>query len=317
MAIEKSVIEKKNSPLYFKEWRRILWQLFRPHTLTASFIPVLIGTAYSWLTTKSLQPGLLIAMLIASILIQAATNMFNEYFDYKRGLDTSDSVGIAGAITRDGIKAKTVLYIAIGCFALATLLGVYICANSSWWLAVIGSCCMAVGYFYTAGPFPIAYTPLGELVSGLVMGTGIILIAYFIQTGSISWNVLLISIPSLILVGAIMMSNNIRDREGDKLGGRHTLAILLGQEKAVLFMAGMFIFSYLWIIILILLDILSPWCLLTLVSIPKAVKGITGFQGKKHPGEMMGGMKQVAQTNTLFGFLFILGLIVDIMTKQA
>lgn len=70
-------------------------------------------------------------MLLACLLIQAATNMFNEYFDYKRGLDHEGSVGIGGAIVRDGIKPKTVLNLAFGFLGIATLLGVYICMNSS------------------------------------------------------------------------------------------------------------------------------------------------------------------------------------------
>lgn len=311
MVTEKKIAEK-NAPLK-KNWFDILWRLFRPHTLTASFVPVLIGTAFAWLTTGTLRLDLLITMLVASILIQAATNMFNEYFDYKKGLDTSESVGIGGAITQDGVRAKTVLYTAVSCIALSVLLGIYICANSSWWLALIGSACMAVGYFYTGGPLPIAYTPLGELISGTAMGTGIILISYFIQTGSVSGKALLVSIPSLVLIGAIMMANNIRDLEGDKKGGRHTLAILLGRQGAITFLAGMFAFAYLWVIGLVIFAILSPWALLVLLSIPKAVTAIRAFREKSTSGEMMIGMKHVSQGNTAFGFLLVIGMVIEIL----
>src|SRR5690625_2417042 len=128
---------------------------------------------------------LFLSMLIASILIQAATNMFNEYYDYKLGLDTEESVGIGGTIVRDGVKPKTVLNLALIFFGIALLLGVYICAMTSWWIAVIGAVSMAFGYLYTGGPFPIAYTPFGELTSGFFMGTVIIGISYFIQTDTI------------------------------------------------------------------------------------------------------------------------------------
>ena len=69
-------------------------------------------------------------MLAASILIQIGTNLFNEYFDFVRGLDNENSVGIGGAIVRYGMKPKTVLYLAYGLFGAAVLLGVYICASS-------------------------------------------------------------------------------------------------------------------------------------------------------------------------------------------
>ena len=80
-----------------------------------------------------------------------------------RGLDTEDSVGIGGAIVRHGMKPRTVLQMALTCYTLAVLAGIYICANSSWWLAAIGIGGMLIGYLYTGGPLPIAYTPFGEL----------------------------------------------------------------------------------------------------------------------------------------------------------
>lgn len=212
-----------------KSWK-VWWMLLRPHTLSAAFIPVTIGTVLA-LNEGGIHVALFLAMLIASILIQAATNMFNEYFDFKRGLDNENSVGIGGAIVRNGVKPKTVLNLAFGFFGIAILLGIYICMESTWWIAVIGLICMATGYFYTGGPVPIAYTPFGELVAGFFMGMVIILLAYYIQTGTISAISVIISIPIAFLVGNIMLSNNIRDLDGDKENGRKTLAILIGRKK--------------------------------------------------------------------------------------
>lgn len=123
------------------------------------------------------------------------------------------------------------LTVALLLYVVAAIIGVYICMNSSWWLVVIGLIGMAVGYLYTGGPLPIAYTPFGELVSGLLMGTCFVLIAFFIQTNTITIESVLISIPIGILVGAINMSNNIRDIEEDIKGGRKTLVILLGRKS--------------------------------------------------------------------------------------
>lgn len=305
MGINQTSLRQKGKINY----RDVLWRLFRPHTLTASFIPVLVGSVLAWQMTGSLRWELLGAMLGASILIQAATNMFNEYYDYKRGLDTPESIGIAGAITRDGIKAQTVLSLALFFLVVAALIGVYICLNSSWWLAPIGLVSMGVGYLYTGGPYPIAYTPFGELLAGIFMGTGIILISYFIQTGEICWEGLLISIPNMVLIGAILMANNIRDREGDQKNGRNTLAIILGHQRAVKLLGQMISFAYFWTIILILFGFLPLWVLLVLISVPQALKAIRGFENKVFPSEMMLGMKAVAQTNTMFGVLLIIGLI--------
>ncbi|MDR7240639.1 1,4-dihydroxy-2-naphthoate polyprenyltransferase [Neobacillus drentensis] len=298
----KPVVESNRG---FQVW----WQMTRPHTLTAAFVPVLLGTALA-LKHGKIHFGLFFAMLIASLLIQAATNMFNEYFDFKRGLDTAQSVGIGGTIVRDGIKPKTVLNLAFGFYGIALLLGIYICANSSWWLAVVGLICMAVGYFYTGGPFPIAYTPFGEILSGFFMGMLIILIAFFIQTGTVSSTSILVSVPSMILVGMIMLSNNIRDLDGDKENGRKTVAILLGKKGAIYLLTGMFTFSFLWVLVLIITGVLPVWTALVILSAPKAMKATKGFFENTIPIKMAPAMKATAQTNTIFGFLLAIGIFI-------
>jgi 1,4-dihydroxy-2-naphthoate octaprenyltransferase len=298
----KPVVESNRG---FQVW----WQMTRPHTLTAAFVPVLLGTALA-LKHGNIHFGLFFAMLIASLLIQAATNMFNEYFDFKRGLDTAQSVGIGGTIVRDGIKPKTVLNLAFVFYGLALLLGIYICASSSWWLAVVGLICMAVGYFYTGGPFPIAYTPFGEILSGFFMGMLIILISFFIQTGTVSTTSILVSVPSMVLVGMIMLSNNIRDLDGDKENGRRTVAILIGKKGAIYLLTGMFIFSFLWVLVLITIGVLPVWTALVILSAPKAIKATKGFIENSIPIKMAPAMKATAQTNTIFGFLLAIGIFI-------
>jgi 1,4-dihydroxy-2-naphthoate polyprenyltransferase len=290
-----------------KGWK-IWWQLTRPHTLTAAFVPVLLGTVLA-LQYTDVKISVFLAMLAASLLIQAATNMFNEYYDYKRGLDTEHSVGIGGAIVRNGVKPSTVMTIAFSFYGIALLLGFYIVVNSTWWLAVIGLMCMAAGYFYTGGPMPIAYTPLGEIVAGLFMGLIIILISFYIQTGTITAESILISVPVSILVGLILMANNIRDLDGDKENGRKTVAILLGKKGAIVLLGSMFFLTYAWTAGLVLFGDMSPWILVAYLSIPKAVKATKGFIGKTQPLEMMPAMKATAQTNTIFGFLLSIGLL--------
>lgn len=295
------------SPLARNRWG-IWWKLLRPHTLTASFIPVAIGTVLA-LPSQHFRLDLFIIMLIASILIQVATNIFNEYYDYKRGLDHEHSVGIGGAIVRYGVPPKKILSVAQYTTVTAILLGLYLCHESSWYLLPIGLCCAAVGYLYSGGPFPISATPFGELVSGVCMGLVIIVISFFLQTGTVTNIAIMGSISTSVLIGAILMSNNLRDLEDDKNHGRQTLAILLRRSKATYCLMGMFIFSYLWIIFLAAIEILPYWSLLTFISIPKAIQASRGFQKNITPESLAPAMVATAQTNTLFGFSLILGLL--------
>ncbi|WAA11797.1 1,4-dihydroxy-2-naphthoate polyprenyltransferase [Fervidibacillus halotolerans] len=301
-AERKEIIQKRK-----KDWR-VWWKMTRPHTLTASFVPVTLGTVMA-LEITDIHFLLFFAMLVASLLIQAATNMFNEYYDFKKGLDTEESVGIGGTIVRDGVHPKVVKNLAWTFVGISVLLGIYICASSSWWIALIGTISILVGYLYTGGPMPIAYTPFGELMSGLFMGINIILISYFIQAGTITTSSILVSIPVTILIGAINLSNNIRDLDGDKKSGRKTLAILVGRKRAINILAFLFAISYLWIIFLIIFQGFTPWLLLVLLSIPKPITAVKGFIGKTIPAEMMPAMKATAQTNTFFGLLLSIGFI--------
>ncbi|GKW46607.1 1,4-dihydroxy-2-naphthoate polyprenyltransferase [Planococcus sp. NCCP-2050] len=288
---------------------RVWWQLTRPHTLTASFAPVFLGTMIA-INYTNIHWGLFLAMLIASLLIQAATNMFNEYYDFARGLDNEKSVGIGGAIVRNGVKPKTVLSLALFLYLIAAVIGIWICSQTSWWLLVVGGAAMAIGYLYTGGPYPIAYTPFGELFSGVVMGYLIVIIAFYIQTMSVTVEASLLAVPSTLLVAAIMMTNNIRDMVGDAASGRKTLVILTGRPIGVTILASFFAISYLWILALVIFNDLTPWTLLVFLSAPKALNVVKTFRRYTEPLEVMPAMKATGITNTLFAFLLGIGLLI-------
>lgn len=307
--------KQTNQPIEDISTLKLMWQLTRPHTLTATFAPVILGTMLA-LNDGPINWLLFTAMLVCGLFLQIATNLFNEYYDFKRGLDTVDSVGIGGALVRHGTKPSSVLAFALILYGLSVLIGIYICMNSSWWLVAIGIIGMLIGYLYTGGPMPIAYTPFGELFAGLSMGIGFILIAYFIQTGDVSMPSFLVSVPLGILVGGINMSNNIRDIKEDTIGGRKTLAILLGREKAIQLLAISFIVSYAWIVGLVVFGVVSPWLLLVFISVPKPIAAIKNFkEGEGIPMKQGLAMKSTALTNTFFGFLLSIGLIIEYLIK--
>ncbi|OFP25930.1 1,4-dihydroxy-2-naphthoate octaprenyltransferase [Staphylococcus sp. HMSC057C08] len=295
---------------------RKYWLLMRPHTLTAAVVPVLVGTATAKLfllgSEDHLKFSLFLAMLLACLLIQAATNMFNEYYDFKKGLDDHTSVGIGGAIVRNGMSPKLVMNLAIAFYVIAALIGLFIASQSSYWLISIGILCMAVGYLYTGGPFPISWTPFGELFSGVFMGLIIILIAFFIQTDNLQGYAVWISVPIIITIGLINMANNIRDRVKDKASGRKTLPILLGKANSIRFMALMYIIAYAWVIYTVFfVPGGSIFYLLVLLSFPFPIKAIRRFKKNDTPAEMMPAMAATGKTNTVFGLLYALGIYIS------
>ncbi|KSU48202.1 1,4-dihydroxy-2-naphthoate octaprenyltransferase [Exiguobacterium indicum] len=288
----------------------VYWRMTRPHTLTASFVPVVVGTAVVAPRVESIRLDLFVAMLIASMLIQIATNLFNEYYDYKRGLDTEESVGIGGSIVRDGFKPGTILAFALTLYGISALLGVYLCIETSWWLLVVGLISMFVGYIYTGGPLPIAYTPFGEVVAGFFMGYIIIAISAYLQIGYVPTEAVAISVPVAILIGSILLANNIRDLDNDKVNGRKTIACLVGHRRAVYVLIGFFAAAVLSLIIAVLAFDVSWFALLALLSIPLMIKAVRLFWEDLPPEKLMPGMAQTGKVNTIFGLLLAISLVI-------
>lgn len=288
--------------------------LTRPHTLTASFVPVFVGTA-SVLLFADIRWGMFFLMLIATVLIQSATNMFNEYYDFKRGLDSHESVGIAGAIVRNGMSPRLVLTIALIFYGIAAVIGIIITINSSWWILIVGAASMAVGYLYTGGPVPISWTPFGEIFAGFFMGTVIIMITFFIHTGTLHVFPLLMSIPPAITIGLLNMANNIRDRKKDKTSGRKTYVILVGKPFAVMTAAALLLFSYVFLIYIAFFTPMgSVFLLIPLLSIPLALKTIMLMRKGNTPVELIPAMASMGKLNTIMGLLLTIGLIIYGMT---
>lgn len=294
-----------------KERLGVAWRLLRPFTLVASVVPVLTTMALA-LHVGAVRWGVAWAFLAAAILIQSATNMFNEYFDYRRGLDTEEMVGIAGTIVRDGVSPNVVLGLGITFTTTAIALGLYISASSSWWVFAAGLGCIGVALLYSAGPMPLSYTPFGELAAGTVMGPGMMLIAIYAMTSSIPTLAVLTSIPVGILIGAINFANNLRDMEQDREGGRRTLAIRLGRDRARRLLAGIFAAAFAIVVLLVLLKQLTPWVLLTLLSVPLAVRVIRRFAQYSEAKDLHPAVKGTSQLLLAFGVLLQAGFLLSL-----
>ena len=278
----------------------------RPHSYPASIAPVLFGATYALGYEIKFSILKFILFLLACLLIQAATNLFNEYYDYKHGLDKVDSEGISGSIVKGNLSPKEVMVGALVLYALAFVLGLILTFMTSIYVLVVGLVCMLAGYFYTGGKYPIAYSPFGEVVSGFFMGTIIIALSFYFQTGYVNADIIIVSLPLFIMIGAILLANNIRDLDNDKESGRRTYAILVGRNNAIKTMAGSFIIVYLLNILFIVTKYVSWWNLLVFVTIPLAIKIIKGFSLNNHKKTMAPYMVLTAKLTIFVGFIMSL-----------
>ena len=278
----------------------------RPHSYPASIAPVLFGATYALGYESKFSILKLVLFLLACLLIQAATNLFNEYYDYKHGLDKVDSEGISGSIVKGNLSPKEVMVGALVLYALAFVFGLILTFMTSVYVLLVGLVCMLAGYFYTGGKYPIAYSPFGEVVSGFFMGTIIITLSFYFQTGYVNADIIVVSLPLFIMIGAILLANNIRDLDNDKESGRRTYAILVGRNNAIKTMAGSFIVVYLLNILFIATKYTSWWNLLVFVTIPLAIKIIKGFSANNNKKTMAPFMVLTAKLTIFVGFIMSL-----------
>jgi len=278
----------------------------RPHSYPASIAPVLFGATYALGYESKFSILKFILFLLACLLIQAATNLFNEYYDYKHGLDKIDSEGISGSIVKGNLSPREVMVGALVLYVLAFILGLILTFMTSLYVLLVGLVCMLAGYFYTGGKYPIAYSPFGEVVSGFFMGTIIISLSFYFQTGYVNSDIIVVSLPLFIMIGAILLANNIRDLDNDKESGRRTYAILVGRNNAIKTMAISFIVVYLLNVLFIVTKYASWWNLLVFVTIPLAIKIIKGFSANNHKTTMAPFMVLTAKLTIFVGFIMSL-----------
>lgn len=281
-----------------------LWRLTRPHTLSAAVVPVLVGTAAGALHHRVSVP-LALDMLAISLSLQIATNIANEYFDYRRGIDHAGLTGIAGVIVKGETPPGTVLRLALATFAFAFVLGCILGYYRGLPLIALGLASIGVALVYSAGPMPIASTPFGEATVFLLMGVLETLVSEVASVGGLFGDGLVASFSVGFLVAAILTANNLRDRESDALRGRRTLAILLGERRGLSLLRSEVFLALLWPAAAALCGVL-PWtAALPLLLLPPALR-----VGRNVPLSRL--LPQVSRLHLLSGLLLAAGLLLSL-----
>ncbi len=216
----------------------------RPRTLTLSVTPVLVGAALAGAVEGNLHWPAVLAALAGSVFIQLGTNIHNDAADFERGGDRRDRIGPPRVTASGLLTATAVKRGAIVCFAIAALMGVYLVFVGGWPILMLGLLCIASGWGYTGGPFPIAYTPLGEVFVVAFFGVGAVSGTYFLCTGDINPVVLETGLAIGSLTGAVLLVNNRRDIIADARVGRRTLPIVAGPASTTAIFAGLMLLPF-------------------------------------------------------------------------
>lgn len=226
--------------------------LMAPNTWSAALTAVPVGLALAYALPRAGFPaiqvigftwrtlGIFLLMQVTAILMQSAANALNDWVDFRKGTDTvENSVDLADVpLVSTNVNPRTGLDVAIGCLVGALITGLIVTVWAGWTLLVLGIVGALAVVLYSSGKTPISYLPLGEVVSGSVMGLLIPLATYYALTGYLDYRVLLFALPTFLTIGTIMQTNNTCDIARDVEAGRQTLPILLGHDWSARVMAG-------------------------------------------------------------------------------
>ncbi len=248
--------------------------------LTATLVPVVLGTAVAWQQKGAFNLVSFLVALGCVLLAHIGTNLTNDYYDHISGNDAANSkfspFNGGSRVIQDGqIPARHILVAALLCFSLAVVLGVYLLvATKRLEILLFGLTGILCGFFYTASPVRIGYHSLGELAVGFGFGPLTLMGAYWIQTLSFDVVAAMASVPVAILILLVLLINEFPDYEADKAVGKRTLVVSLGPHAAARVYQGLLSFTYVFIVAMVVWRIFPPITLVTLATLPVAVLAV-------------------------------------------
>jgi 1,4-dihydroxy-2-naphthoate octaprenyltransferase len=301
-----------------------LWVIkVRAPFFTAAAMPVLLGTALAWAREGQFTWWTFLLALVGAVCLQAGTNMTNDYFDHRWGSDEINTefanpfTGGSRLIQMGLVEPKEMLWQGLGFFLVGSLIGLFLAFTRSWavlWLGVTGVFC---GIFYTAPPFRLARTGFGELVVGLCFGPFPALGAYVVQTGTLSWEPIIASLPVMLLIALVLWINEFQDAPADAAVGKTHLVVRLGRRRSALIFGILLALVYVSLAAGVLLDGVTPFALAGLLTVPLAAKAYRVARVHyDHPQKLTPANALTIRTHLLTGVLVSLGYAVQGVLTQ-
>ena len=282
------------------------WPTLRPWSYTAAVIPVLLGASIA-AYQGFVDLWLLALALVGSIAIQAGTNLVNEYYDDRKGIDKVQPYGTGGALQRGELQPRQVLAAGVAAFAVGSAIGLYLVSVTGPFIFWLGLFSVITGFFYTAGPFALAYVGLGELAVFIFMGPVMVVGSYYLQARTVTLQVVLASLPIGFLVAAILHANNLRDLETDRQFGKRTLATILGRRGARVEYYVLIGGAYVSLPLIVLLGFVPWWTLISLLTLPMAIRLVRIAGSETEARALQPVLRLTGKLHMRFGLLLVAG----------
>jgi 1,4-dihydroxy-2-naphthoate octaprenyltransferase len=286
-------------------------EIVRPFSFTASTVPVAAAGALAALHGRFSWP-LFLGALLAAVLLHVGTNVTNEIYDVRKGIDDITSPRASHALLKGRLTEREAFALVGAAFAAAAAIGVALVAARGWPVVVLGLLGLVGGFGYTAPPLQYKFRALGLPLVFLLMGPLMVVGAYYVVAGAFSWQALVVSLPVGLLVAAILHGNEWRDLSDDARAGISTLSIRTGRRAAHRLYVSLVVGAYLALAVAVAAGALPPPSLLAMLSLPLLVRVIRaselGAGGQQRAIAMID--LETAQLHAAFGFLLAAGLVI-------
>ena len=287
------------------------WEAARPKTLRAAVSPVLIGIAIAFHYGKVHVLAAILALL-GAILIQIGTNFYNDLADFQKGADSETRKGPrrlvqAGMISQQAMRVATALT-----FGMAVVSGIYLMIRGGYPIVAIGIASFLFGLLYTGGKYSLAYLGIADLFVLAFFGPIAVAGTFYVQALEWPMVVWLAGLSPGLLAVAILLVNNIRDREQDALAGKRTLIVRFGRSVGLRLYSTAFVLCFVVVVVQVALHGLTAFTLLSFLSLPAMVEAARSLGNipDERSQEMNPILAQTAKNLLLFSILYSVGWII-------
>jgi len=300
-----------------------LWIVkLRAPFFTATLVPVCLGAAVAWARAGAFNVWYLLLTLAGAVSLHAGANMTNDYFDHTWGSDEVNTefanpfTGGSRLIQMGIVEPRVFLWQGLGFFAVGSLIGLALAITRGLWVLWLGFVGVFSGYFYTAPPFRLARTGLGELLIGLNFGPLMVLGSAYVQTQALSWEPVVASLPVMLLIALVVWINQFQDMRADAAVGKNHLVVRLGRRRATAVYGLLLAAVYLSLLAGVLFGGVAPSALLGLLTLPVAVRAYRVARVHyDHPRELAPANAATIQVHLWTGLLITLGYVIEGMVK--
>jgi 1,4-dihydroxy-2-naphthoate octaprenyltransferase len=286
-------------------WRAFLLGA-RPRTLPAAVVPVALGAGAA-VGEGDVTWWRVIAALVVSLALQVGVNYANDYSDGVRGTDDR-RVGPVRLVASGLASPAAVRLAAFTALGVAAAVGLVLAATTSWWLLAVGAAAIVAAWCYTGGPRPYGYAGFGELFVfvffGLVATIGTTYVAVETITG-----------PSVVMGAAagclscgLLVVNNLRDIPSDRVAGKRTLAVRLGDDATRRIYEALVVMAF---ILAAVTALWRPWVLLAGVAAPLAVEPVRLVRRGARGPELIPVLGATGRLQLVYGAAATLGLVLS------